>query len=223
MERKKIGKLNSYIHFPQSDETYPDSAVILLHGYGSNGQDLISLGQEWAPHFPSTIFISPDAPHQCEQSPMGQQWFSLNEYTRDAMEREIESAWTITSDYIDAVMDEYSLTEDRIIFIGFSQGTMMSLYTALSRDNACAGVLGYSGRLLNEEKLIQSPHKNMPIHLIHGTADMVVSADEWDSAMAMLKNNKFNVTGYTSKGLGHNIDAQGVESGIFFIRDCLSY
>lgn len=221
MEQKKIGELNSYIHFPESDETYPDSAVILLHGYGSNGQDLISLGKEWAPHFPSTIFISPDAPHQCEQSPMGQQWFSLNEYTRDAMEREIESAWKTTSDYIDAVMNEYSLTEDRIILIGFSQGTMMSLYTALLRDNACAGVLGYSGRLLNKQKLMQSLHKDMPIHLIHGTADMVVSPDEWDSAMAILKDNQFNVSGYTSKGLGHGIDGQGIESGTAFIRDCL--
>jgi len=222
MEQKTIGKLNTHTLFPNSDKGYPDSAVILLHGYGSNGQDLISLGHEWSSHFPATIFLSPDAPHQCEQSPLGQQWFSLNEYTRDSMEREIESAWEITSKYIDDVMDEYSLTEDRIILIGFSQGTMMSLYTALMRDNACGGVLGYSGRLLNENKLIKSPHKNMPIHLVHGTADMVVSADEWDNAMTILKDNNFSVTGYTSKGLGHGIDVEGIESGVFFIRDCLS-
>lgn len=221
MEQKKIGKLNSYVLFPESDERYPTSAVIFLHGYGSNGRDLISIGDEWAPHCPATVFISPDAPQQCEQTPIGRQWFSLNEYTREAMEREIEHYWKNLSNYIDAVIDEYTLTEDQIILVGFSQGTMMALYTALLRDNACAGVLGYSGRLLSEEKLMQSPHKTMPIQLIHGTSDMVVSVDEWDNAMALFKSHKFNITGHTSNGLGHGINTQGIESGLFFIKDYL--
>lgn len=221
MEQKKIGDLNSYVLFPQSEDNYPDSAVILLHGYGSNGRDLISLAAEWAPHCSSTIFISPDAPYVCEATPLGQQWFSLENYTREAMEKEIETEWERASHYINAVIDEYSLTENRIVLVGFSQGTMMSLYASLLRDNPCAGVLGYSGRLLNEQKLIQSAHKSMPIHLIHGSADTVVPVEEWEKAMNILKTNEFRVTGYKSKGLAHNIDHTGVESGFHFIRQCL--
>lgn len=223
MEQKKIGDLNSYVLFPQSEDNYPDSAVILFHGYGSNGRDLISLANEWAPHASSTIFISPDAPFPCESTPLGNQWFSLEEYTRDAMEKEIEKNWKIASNYINAVIDEYSLTENKIVLCGFSQGTMMALYTSLLRDNPCAGVLGYSGRLLNEQKLIQSPHKKMPIHLIHGASDVVVPPEEWNNAGNILKKNDFIVTGYKAKGLGHNIDNQGIESGYHFIMDCLNH
>ncbi len=222
MEQKKIGDLNSYVLFPQSEDHYPQNAVILVHGYGANGRDLISIGQEWALDCPDTLFIAPDAPDRCELAPMGHQWFSLDNYTREAMEKEISTAWKILSKFIDDVMDEYSLTENKIILMGFSQGTMMALHAALMRKNPCAGVLGYSGRLLiNKEQLDTIPHKKMPIHLIHGSADLVVSVDEWEDAMAILKDNKYNITGYKTKGLGHGIDITGIESGLYFIKENL--
>lgn len=221
MEQKKIGELNSYVLFPQSEDRYPQNVVILLHGYGANGRDLISIGQEWAPSCPDTIFISPDAPDVCEATPIGRQWFSLNEYTREAMERDIDTTWEKLSEYIDAVIEEYSISENNVLLMGFSQGTMMALYVALMREKPCAGVLGYSGRLLNNDKLTQSEHKKMPIHLIHGSADSVVPVNEWEIATKALKNNQFNITGYKTKGLGHNIDINGIESGLYFIKDSL--
>jgi phospholipase/carboxylesterase len=222
IEQRKIGQLDSYLLNPNLDDSHPESAVILLHGYGANGRDLISLAAEWAPRCPKTIFIAPDAPTVCEATPLGRQWFSLDPFSRDNMERQIQNHWRSASQFIDAVIEEFKIVESKIILCGFSQGTMMCLYTALSRKNQCAGVLGYSGMLLGEDNAKLSPHKHIPIHLIHGKADAVVPVIEWEKSMAFFQDNGFtNITGYSSKGLAHNIDLNGIESGLYFIRHLL--
>jgi phospholipase/carboxylesterase len=223
MKIKAVGNLNSYIIDPTSGEQFPESVVILVHGYGANGRDLIGLGAEWAPHCPDTAFISPDAPQLCEATPLGQQWFSLEDFSVPSMEKQIITAWETLSDYIDQVIEEFKVPEQKIVLCGFSQGTMMALYTALNRKNNCAGILGYSGVLLGMSTGdIPVIKKSLAIHLIHGSADTVVPVDAWESAMAFFKDNKFkNVTGHKSKGLGHNIDMNGMESGLYFIRECL--
>ena len=219
MKKDIIGKLNSFYILPE--EETPNSAVILLHGYGANGRDLIDLGEEWKNQFPNTLFISPDAPFECEASPVGRQWFSLSEYTHQAMHREISSQWHHLNDYIDAVINHFKIPENKIVLCGFSQGTMMALYTMMAREGKCAGVLGYSGRLLDHELVAEAKNKSVPIHLIHGSADPVVPVDNWETAMEILSNNSFQVTGHKTKGLAHNIDLNGIESGQFFIKDCL--
>lgn len=220
MKQRKVGNLNSYIVQSDTQDFY-DSAVILIHGYGANGRDLISLGNEWLPKNQNTIFIAPDAPYPCEASPFGLQWFSLDDYTKPAMELEIKSHWKKLSDYIDATVQEFKIPENKIILCGFSQGCMMALYTGLMRENSCAGILGYSGMLLCPEIATKTKHKKLLINLIHGSSDVVVPVEEWEDAMTVLKLNGFPVTGHKSKGLGHGIDMNGIESGGFFIRDCL--
>ncbi len=222
IEHRQIGNLQSHLLFPNSEDSHPNSAVILLHGYGANGRDLISLAMEWAPKCPNTLFIAPDAPNPCEETVLGRQWFSLEQFSKDFMQRQIEDHWRAASHYVDAVIEEFNITEDKIVLCGFSQGTMMSLYTALSRPNHCAGVLGYSGMLLGQNNARLSPHKKLPIHLIHGQADPVIPVNEFHAMKDFFNDNGFNnVSGYTTKGLAHNIDQNGIESGLYFIRDCL--
>ena len=220
MKQRKIGGLNSYI-IQSETQDYFDSAVILIHGYGANGRDLISLGTEWLPKNPNTVFIAPDAPFPCEASPFRFQWFSLDNYTKPAMEIEIKHNWKKLSDYIDAVIADFKIPESKVVLCGFSQGTMMALYTALSRPNHCAGVLGYSGMMLCPEIATTTKHKKMPICLIHGSADSVIPVQEWEDAMTIFKLNGFPISGHKSKGLAHGINENGIESGGFFIWDCL--
>jgi phospholipase/carboxylesterase len=221
MEIINISGLKTYTIYPHTETTHAKNAVILVHGYGANGRDLIGLGTEWAPQCPSTLFLSPDAPHICEATPLGKQWFSLENFTIEGMEKQIATAWKVLSDYIDAVISDYNIPEKNILLCGFSQGTMMSLYTALHRKNNCAGVLGYSGILLGTQSLDPpQKKKDLPIHLIHGSADPVVPVQAWDDAMTYLKDSGFEkLTGFKTKGLGHNIDITGVESGQYFIKD----
>jgi phospholipase/carboxylesterase len=220
MHHSVIGDLNSFYIAPE--EGNPDSVIIFIHGYGANGRDLIGLSHDWKGQFPNTVFVSPDAPFECEASPFGRQWFSLADYTHEAMEREIQIAWKHLNRYIDNVIAHFGIVEQKIVLCGFSQGTMMALHTIMKRETKCAGLLGYSGRLLDHDLVKETKNKDVPIHLIHGSADPVVPVEEWDTAMTLLGDNGFTATGYKSKGLAHNIDLNGIESGASFIKECLS-
>ena len=199
-----------------------DSIVILLHGYGSNGMDVISLAEEWAPLCPNTAFISPDAPYPCEMGGAGFQWFSLSNYSRDVMKNHINSEWKTLDRFVTNVLDQFNIGSDRLILSGFSQGCMMALHTGLSRDNGCAGILGYSGMLLDMGILTSENQKRFPpVCLIHGTADSVVPVQAWDEAMQALTANGITVTGHKTPGLAHGIDLNGLKTGLDFITSAL--
>ena len=130
--------------------------VVFLHGYGADGDDLIGLGQEWAPYLPTVAFASPHAPEPCSMSPMGRQWFPLSR--RDESERlaGVESAAPALNAFLDAELARHDLTHDKLMLVGFSQGTMMALHVLPRRDQAVAGIVGVSGRLLVPELLAAS-------------------------------------------------------------------
>ena len=201
----------------------PKSLVILLHGYGSNGQDLISLADEWAAEMPNTLFISPDAPEQCEISAFGFQWFSLFDRRADIMLKNIQPAAPILEKFIQDCADNFNVPFEKIALVGFSQGTMMSLYTAPRMDKAIAGVLGYSGALLNGQALMDAPNNYLkfPIYLAHGSSDDVVPVDMFEEAHAFLQGAGYDVEGHITPGLGHGIDLDGVVKGRDFLKRVL--
>lgn len=209
---------NIYDLSPKSGST--KSLVILLHGLGSNGRDLISLAPLWANDMQDTAFVSPDAPFACDMVPPGYpdsfQWFSLQTREPQAILEGIERAFPILKDFILQQAEHYDVPLSKVALVGFSQGTMMSLYTA-PRIKGLAGVLGYSGALhgtLGEHKL--------PIHLIHGEADDVVPVKAYTHAKSELEQAGFEVSGHTSAGLTHSIDEKGIQSGGAFLQDALS-
>lgn len=214
MKELVINNLKTYAIIP--DEV--QSLVILCHGYGSNGMDLIGLAKEWAPHCPTTAFISPDAPYPCEIGGGGFQWFSLAEYTPEVMKGLIRKEWKKLDAYIDKALEEFQLAEDRLILSGFSQGCMMALHTAFARETACVGILGYSGRLLDQSIIDSNTHGDMPVCLIHGIEDNIVPVSAWDEAMTALKSKNITVSGHKSDGLPHGIDGQGLLEGLDFIQ-----
>ncbi len=118
------------------------SLVILLHGVGADGNDLFGLAPEFARALPNTAFVSPNAPYPCDMAPMGYQWFSSQ--TQDAALRlaAIRQTAEILNAFIDAQLAAHGLGDDRLALVGFSQGTMMSLFTAPRRAHACAGIMG---------------------------------------------------------------------------------
>lgn len=193
--------------------------IVLLHGYGSNGQDLISLAPYWAPAAPDAVFISPDAPFPCEAG-FGHQWFSLAEYTPQKLLEGAQQAHPILDNYLDKLLKTYELTADKMMLVGFSQGTMMSLYTGLRRKEALAGVLGYSGALIGLDDV--DNENKPPIRLIHGENDSVVPVAAYHKATEELQSKGYNVSGHTSPHLEHSIDEKGIESGLEFISKNLN-
>ncbi len=195
-----------------------DALVVLLHGLGADGNDLIGLASQWAPDLPSVAWAAPNAPFPCDMAPMGYQWFSLQETSGPAMLAGIQSSAPALNAFLDAQLAARGLADDRLLLVGFSQGTMMSLYVAPRRANACAGVVGFSGALLAADTLIDEATARPPLLLVHGDADPVVPVRASIMANEALQNAGFDVELMVRPGLPHGIDPEGAAAALAFIK-----
>lgn len=199
----------------------PRSLVVLLHGLGADGNDLISLAPYWARLMPNTAFVAPHAPFPCDMAPYGRQWFSLQDRTPAMMLAGIRAAAPILEGFIDDELAKWKLSDDRLALVGFSQGTMMSLYVAPRRPRACAAVVGYSGALIGAESLPAETKSRPPVLLVHGDADPVVPFEAMKAAAAALANANIPVETLARPGLPHSIDDEGLIRGGEFLAQRL--
>jgi phospholipase/carboxylesterase len=193
----------------------PDSLVVFLHGYGADGNDLIGLSGYWADALPHTAFVSPNAPFPCEMAPVGRQWFSLQEFTLEAMMMGVQAAAPILDSYLDEELKRVGLPPDRLALVGFSQGTMMSLYVALRRPQPVAAIVGFSGRFVGDEQF--SVKSRPPVLLAHGTDDPVIPFESLAHAERALKAADVPVETLVCPGMGHSIDDAGLARGGQFL------
>lgn len=205
-------KLSGPEQSPKSGKK-PNHLVVLVHGYGADGDDLIGLAPVLAEILPDAHFISPNAPFPCEASPYGRQWFSLKDWSPKAMLRGVQEAAPMLNAFVDTQLKRFQLDDDKLAFVGFSQGAMMSLYAALRRSAPCAAVAGFSGSLIGEGGIISKP----PVCLVHGDSDNVVPYGAMALAEAVLKHNAIAVETHTRPGLGHGIDQEGLNIASAFL------
>ncbi|WP_322099064.1 alpha/beta hydrolase [Novosphingobium terrae] len=142
----------------------PQQIVLLLHGYGSNGADMISFVPEWQKLLPDALFLAPNAPQPCVMGP-GYQWWALNAFNPAALAAGAASAAAPIDAFIDRKLAQYGLGEDKLAIVGFSQGTMMALHVGLRRQRAVAGIVGYSGMLTGAAELSREPFSKPPVLL----------------------------------------------------------
>ncbi len=192
--------------------------IILLHGFGSDGNDLIDFAPAFAEALPDAHFISPNAPFPCEMSPSGYQWFSLETYEPSSMHKGASKAAPILNKFIDDKLEELGLNDNYLALIGFSQGTMMSLFVSLRREKQCAGVLGYSGALLDFEPLEDIVKSKPPICLIHGEMDSVVPFAALAHAEDKLSEIDIVAETHSRNMLAHGIDPEGINIGKGFLN-----
>jgi phospholipase/carboxylesterase len=196
------------------------SLVILLHGYGSNGDDLISLAPYWRAALPATAFVAPNAPEPCPGAPDGYQWWSLAGASPRA--EGVARAAPVLDAFIDAELARHELAEAQLALVGFSQGTMMALQVGPHRRRPLAGIVGYSGMLADAAGLADPAITRPPILLIHGDADPMIPVAAFHQARAALVQNGFAVESHVSPGLGHSIDATGLQLGGAFLARVLA-
>ena len=190
--------------------------VILVHGYGADGNDLIGLAPYFARVLPNAAFVAPNGPEQCDMSAFGYQWFSISQFDPTSRLRGVKSAAPILDQFIDQELQRHGLEEDKLLLIGFSQGTMMSLHVALRRSAQVAGILGYSGILAGPELLADEAVSKPPIQLIHGDMDEMLPVANLHEAVDALGGAGFDVAGHVSPGAGHTIAQDGLELGMEF-------
>lgn len=199
-----------------------ESLVVLLHGYGANGDDLIELGRAWAGALPRTAFVAPHAPEELPYESMaGRQWFPLTFRDPDEYWRGVSTAGPILDRFLDAELARLRLPPSRLALVGFSQGTMMALHVAPRRRQALAGVVGYSGHLAGPEHLAADLASRCPVLLVHGSDDEVIPAGALHLAREHLAAAGFAVEWHLREGLGHGIDGEGLGLGGSFLKAVL--
>lgn len=203
-------------HPPKSGKP-PKQLVILLHGLGADGEDLIGLAPYFAQALPDAEFLSPHAPYPCDMAPFGRQWFSLQDRHPASLLAGLTQVRPIFDAYLDAALAQRGLTEANLALIGFSQGTMLSLHGALRRKRPIAALLGYSGLLAAPDRLITEIASRPPVLLVHGEEDPVVAFDFMEHAARELGALGVPVETLARPGLGHSIDEEGLKRGIEFI------
>jgi phospholipase/carboxylesterase len=187
--------------------------VLLLHGLGSDGNDLIGLAPYWAPLLPAAAFVSPNAPFPCDMAPYGYQWFSLLDRSAARILAGVQAAAPILDGFIDQELERYGLAEADLALVGFSQGAMMSMYVGLRRAKPVAQILAYSGRLIGTDTLADDIRSRPPVLVVHGVADEVVPFESLAHAEKALKAVGVPVKTLARPGLGHSIDEQGLRLG----------
>ena len=200
----------------------PRRLVILLHGLGADGDDLIGLGRVWAPSLPDALFLSPNAPFPCDLSPYGYQWFSVEDRSEERTLAGVRAAAPFLDAFIDEALEENGLSAGDLALVGFSQGTMMALYVGLRRKESVAGILGYSGRLVAPQLLASELGARPSVFLVHGTEDPLLPFASLGEAERALSALEVPVETLACPGLGHGIDEQGLAKGGAFLKQAFA-
>lgn len=207
--------------------------IILLHGYGADGNGLIDLAKIWQTDLVDAAFISPHGPQSCELSAFGRQWFSLEQHDPDLLRRDPQriaeayeiiapgarEAQSVLEEFIQQEREALSLSWKDIALVGFSQGTMMSLFTGLRQQIAPAGILGYSGALVGADTLPAEITSYPPVMLVHGEEDDVLPYPTLALTELGLKKAGVAVSVHTRPNLGHSIDMEGIAIGRKFLSE----
>ena len=209
--------LNSIIINPIS-KSFPKNAVILCHGYGGDGKDISIIANYWKNFLSDTLFLCPDAPEVCNINPSGYQWFDLTAQTEDEILSKSLIAEKKLNQYIDDVKKKHNLKTEQISLVGFSQGCMISIQTALKRKDELKCLIGYSGKIINLNHLSKNILSKPKIYLMHGEDDQVVPINHILESKDFLLTNGFNITTKIFKNCEHRIPTEGLSIGLEFLK-----
>jgi phospholipase/carboxylesterase len=192
-------------------------AVILLHGYGGDGKDISMLTLNWKRHMPNTVFICPNGHEACPINPSGFQWFDLTKDDTDyILDQSIKAEEKIKL-FINEIKQEFNLQNNQICLSGFSQGCMMSLNVGLTSEEKFSCIVGFSGKIINQNNLKLRIKNSTDTLLIHGDADQVVPSTYLLEAKDFLIRNNVRVETLLLKNCDHHIPVEASSTALNYI------
>ena len=198
------------------------NAIILLHGYGGDGNDISMLTLNWKRYLPNTVFVCPDGHEKCSVNPSGYQWFDLSKDDSKYILDESKKAEKILNQFIGEIKSEFDLDNSKICLSGFSQGCMMSLNLGLnSKENYCC-IVGFSGRIIDQNYLKDKLNKSSNILLIHGDADEIVPPNSILEAKDFFIRNNMKIETHLIKNCGHHIPIEASSIALNYISKRLN-
>lgn len=189
--------------------------IVLCHGYGADGNDLMGLAPHWQRFVPTAAFAAPNAPERCPGA--GYQWFPISRLDPPELRRGVEQAGSALESFLDAELDRLGLGPERLMLVGFSQGTMLSLHVGLRRARKPLAILGYSGMLAAPDSLSLLGNDAPPVMLVHGDADTMIPPLALFAAAGALGRAGVPVQWHLSRGVAHSIDPDGLLLGGAFL------
>lgn len=189
--------------------------IVLCHGYGADGNDLIGLAPHWQRFVPTAAFAAPNAPERCPGA--GYQWFPLSRLDPLEVRRGVEQASSALESFLESELERLALDSNRLMLVGFSQGTMLSLHVGLRRARKPLAILGYSGMLAAAETLPVLGEDTPPVMLVHGDADTMIPPQALFAAAAVLGRAGALVRWHLSRDVAHSIDPDGLLLGGAFL------
>ena len=208
--------LDTTIIKPENDAKIK-SAIILLHGYGGDGKDISVLSLNWKRHLPNTIFLCPNGHEKCHVNPSGYQWFDLTKEDPKYILEEAKKSEKKLNQFINEVKKEFNLGNEKICLSGFSQGCMMSLNLGFIADDKYNCVVGFSGKIIDQEYLKEKIKVLTSTLLIHGDSDEIVSPNFLLEAKDFFVRNNFKIDTHLVKNCGHNIPIEASSIALNYI------
>jgi phospholipase/carboxylesterase len=202
----------------------PQQVVVLLHGYGSDGADLISLAPVWQPILPEALFVSPNAPEMCRQLSFGFQWFDIS-FEGDRLAKRqvgVETARPVLVEFLEDLWNQTGVAPEQTVLAGFSQGAMMALHVGLSLEQRLMGIIAFSGAFLPPQGFGSPSLAKPPVCIVHGDMDDVVDPELSADADVALRLAGFDVSYHVSQGTAHGIAPDGLDYASQFLRKLTS-
>ena len=208
--------LKSTIIRPEKKEKIKN-AIILLHGYGGDGKDISILSLNWKRYLPNTIFLCPNGPEKCFVNPSGFQWFDLNKDDPQYILNESKKAEEKLKQYINEIKIEFNLNNNQICLSGFSQGCMMSINVGLVNEDPFNCIVGFSGKIIDQDDLKKRKKNSTELLLIHGDQDEIVSPSFLLEAKDFFIRNNIEIETHLVKDCGHNIPIEASSLALNYI------
>ncbi len=209
--------LDTVIIPPENDEPIKN-AVVLLHGYGGDGNDISMLTLNWRRFLKNTVFLCPNGHQKCEINPIGFQWFDLSKDEEELILKKSLEAENIINKFINEIKIRYQISNSKIVLAGFSQGCMMSINTGVTSDEEFNCIVGFSGKIINKKNLQKRIKNKTKLLLIHGDQDEIVGSNFLLEAKDFFERNKFSIQTSLIKNCGHHIPIEASSLALKFIK-----
>tara|TARA_B100000029_G_scaffold258112_1_gene254802 strand:+ start:1188 stop:1844 length:657 start_codon:yes stop_codon:yes gene_type:complete len=209
--------LNVTSVFPLS-KNKPQQAIVLCHGYGGDGKDISVLAMNWQRFLPNAIFLCPDAPEICSVNPNGYQWFDLASDKEEIILEKSLIAEEKLNIFLNQIYNNFQLEPSKLALVGFSQGCMICIQVGLKQKREIGCIIGYSGKIINQNHLSSNIITKPKIFLMHGTNDEIVSPTHLLDSKEFLKKNGIKIKSKLFKDCEHRIPVEGASLGLGFLK-----
>ena len=206
------------LHIPPFSNESPKQAIVLFHGYGGDGKDISILANNWRRFLPHSVFLCPNGPEICKVNPNGFEWFDLSSENSNTILENSLIAEEKLNIFLDQILDNFNLENKNLALVGFSQGCMISIQLALKKRDQINCLIGYSGKIINENHLSNTIISKPKIFLMHGDKDAIVPPSYFLDAKDFFKKKKIKIKTKLFKDCEHRIPVEGISLGLEFLK-----